>query len=148
MKISLNEAELNDLENFHTMEMDQETAKFIIPYTLEMHRGEFSKACNVYLSVSCDGNVIGFFILGKNNPRERSIEFRRLVVREKGHGYGQAAILALHEFCKLQYQANRIWLDVFDFNSRGRHIYEKLGYQQFGTQNHPKGVLILYEICI
>jgi RimJ/RimL family protein N-acetyltransferase len=64
-----------------------------------------------------------------------SVELRRIVVANKGLGIGQTAMSALQEYCSKTLQRGRIWLDVYVFNQRGnqrgRHAYEKLGYQLF-----------------
>jgi RimJ/RimL family protein N-acetyltransferase len=39
----------------------------------------------------------------------------------------------------------RIWLDVFEHNARGRHVYEKLGYRRFDSGELDGKPLLLYE---
>ncbi|MBO2649734.1 hypothetical protein I6M51_10365 [Shewanella algae] len=39
----------------------------------------------------------------------------------------------MEEYCLNELNASRIWLDVFDINEVGRHIYQKLGYCEFDT---------------
>jgi RimJ/RimL family protein N-acetyltransferase len=73
------------------------------------------------------------------------VEFRRVVVADKDKGIGQLAIAAMERFCRAELERKRIWLDVFESNHRGRHVYEKLGYQRFGESSHPGGKLLLYE---
>jgi ribosomal protein S18 acetylase RimI-like enzyme len=36
----------------------------------------------------------------------------------------------IEEYCINKLKRNRIWLDVFEINKRGIHIYEKQGYQK------------------
>ncbi|MBW4654372.1 MAG: hypothetical protein KME20_15250 [Kaiparowitsia implicata GSE-PSE-MK54-09C] len=55
------------------------------------------------------------------------------------------AIAAMEDFCQAQLRRTRIWLDVFESNSRGRHMYEKLGYERCGESNHESGMLLLYQ---
>ena len=74
-----------------------------------------------------------------------SVEFRRVVVSDKGKGVGQSAITAMEQFCRTQLQRTRIWLDVFEYNNRGRHIYEKLGYERYGESDHEGRRLLLYQ---
>ena len=71
------------------------------------------------------------------------VEFRRIVVSCRGIGIGQAAIPAMEVYCREQLHCRRIWLDVFDSNPRGRHIYQKLGYRLFDT-GELEGRKLLY----
>ena len=91
------------------------------------------------------GQFAGFIILALD-PDGKSVEFRRIVVSAKGRGVGQTAISEMEKFCKSELRRERVWLDVFEYNRRGRHIYEKLGYRQYGSIAHESGkLLLLYE---
>jgi RimJ/RimL family protein N-acetyltransferase len=48
-------------------------------------------------------------------------------------GYGSDAIRALLDFGFGELRLERIWLDVFDDNARGRHVYERIGFTYEGT---------------
>jgi RimJ/RimL family protein N-acetyltransferase len=56
------------------------------------------------------------------------IEFRRLAITEKGHGYGTHALRLVKDAAFGEFGARRIWLDVYDFNERARSIYEAEGF--------------------
>ena len=114
------------------MDQERDTRDHITLYTLVEHRREFANADTIYLSICENSGLVGYFILALDAD-PGSIEFRRIVVSAKGAGLGQAAIPAMEAYCAEQLQRQRIWLDVFDSNSRGRHIYQKLGYRQFDS---------------
>jgi RimJ/RimL family protein N-acetyltransferase len=48
-------------------------------------------------------------------------------------GYGSDAIRALLDFGFGELRLERIWLDVYDDNARGRHVYERIGFTLEGT---------------
>jgi RimJ/RimL family protein N-acetyltransferase len=98
----------------------------------------------VYLRIIADDKLKGFVMLALD-PDQSSVEFRRIVVSTKGLGIGQSAIAKMEEFCRVELGRSRIWLDVFEYNHRGRHIYEKLGYRRFGESVIDGNVLLLYE---
>ena len=79
------------------------------------------------------------------DPDNTSVEFRRIVIAQKGMGLGQAAIHAMEGYCRERLGRSRIWLDVFDFNQRGQHIYEKLGYRRFAKSELENNVLFFYN---
>ena len=124
-------------------EQANETRYSIIPYTLKAHLEAFNDPVIDYLSVCSNEDIVGFFILAKTS--ETDIEFRRLVISIQGMGYGQRAIPLMETYCRTQFNAKRIWLDVFADNSRAQHVYIKLGYQAFDTVKHNDKILVLME---
>ena len=133
----------NEINTFVEFEQNAETAEFIIPYSLIEHRQAMSEKRNVYLSIYLNKQLVGFFILvtGINE----SIEFRRIVIDAKARDIGQKAIQLMEQYCQQRLSAKQIWLDVFSFNKRGVHVYRKLGYKQFATEEYQGKELLLFE---
>lgn len=142
--IELQKATLEDVPAFVAMEQSMDTKEFIIPYSRAEHEQKMSDPNLVYLKIVDDEVLVGFFILALDADG-RSIEFRRIVVAAKGRGVGQLAIAQMENFCRARLDRTRIWLDVFEHNQRGRHIYEKFGYEKYGETAHGSGRLWLYE---
>lgn len=63
----------------------------------------------------------------------RSIEFRRIVITEKGSGYGKATVGLVQELAFQTHNAHRLWLDVKAQNHRARSVYEACGFSIEGT---------------
>ncbi|HEV8546308.1 MAG TPA: GNAT family protein [Candidatus Limnocylindrales bacterium] len=55
---------------------------------------------------------------------------------DTGRGYGSDALAALLDFGFTELRLERLWLDVYDFNERGRHIYERAGFVLEATLRH------------
>ncbi len=72
-----------------------------------------------------------------------SVEFRRVVIDEQQRGVGQTAIRLMEQYCAQDLKRQRIWLDVYAANARGRHIYEKLGYTLFNKSSDE--TVLYYE---
>lgn len=51
-------------------------------------------------------------------------------------------------YCTRILQANRIWHDVFEANTRGLHTYQKLGYKVFKTENLNSKALLYMDKAI
>ena len=51
----------------------------------------------------------------------------------------------MEEYCRERLGRSRIWLDVFEFNQRGQHIYQKLGYRRFDQGEVEGKVLFFYD---
>ncbi len=142
--VVVREAKIDEIPRFVEMEQAKGTAEFIIPYSLGDHLAKFNKQDIVYLSIIDEGRLAGFIILAID-PDGVSVEFRRIVVSAKNKGIGQSAIRAMEDYCRAKFRCKRIWLDVFEFNERGRYIYEKLGYTQFKKGKHDGKSLLYYQ---
>ncbi|RZV48875.1 MAG: N-acetyltransferase [Pseudomonadales bacterium] len=142
--IELRDTVADELATFCEMDRDADTREHITLYSLKEHQREFERADIVYLSIYAASKLAGYFILALD-PDSRSVEFRRIVVSAKGSGIGQAAIAAMETYCIERLQRQRIWLDVFESNSRGRHIYQKLGYRQCDNAESDGRNLLLMQ---
>ncbi len=130
------------------MEQQNDTARFIIPYPFAKHQSEMAKENITYLSIyDVNSNeqktLAGFIILALDNLP--NIELRRIVIAHKGNGLGQLAMLACEAYCKATFDCPRIWLDVFEDNLRGQHIYNKLGYRVFKQDVYQTKKLLFLE---
>jgi RimJ/RimL family protein N-acetyltransferase len=139
--IKLNEGFIKDIIR---MENNSDTSEFIISYNHDKHIAELKNPLNSYLGIYENGRLLGFFIIGIENEGKR-IEFRRIVIEKKGLGYGQKAIIELENYCTALWNTDTIWLDVFDYNQRGIHIYKKLGYKTIGEKLFGDRKLIIME---
>ncbi|MGD8430086.1 MAG: GNAT family N-acetyltransferase [Ectothiorhodospiraceae bacterium] len=136
------EEELTELAR---MEQASDTLPFIVPYTLERHRLAFARDDVDYWSIcGPEDQLLGFAIVALDTDGE-SVELRRIVVAEKGRGYGREAMVRIGRLCAAEYGRRRIWLDVFNFNERGRRLYETLGYRFLREEPHERGALRVYE---
>ncbi len=132
-------------ELIHVFNMEQgEAHPFIIPYTLEQHREKLQHPDMIYKSIRKGKQMAGFLILVLD-PDGRSVEFRRIVISRPEQGYGKQVITMVDEICRKELQRNRIWLDVFETNSRARHVYSRCGYKPFGKSEYEGRTLLLYE---
>lgn len=81
-------------------------------------------------AIMADGEMVGEVVINEIDMRNRSGGFRIAVwyPRNRNRGYGsQAAQLIIdHAFRTLGF--NRIELEVYAFNPRARHVYERLGF--------------------
>ena len=51
-------------------------------------------------------------------------------------GYGSDALRVLLDFGFGELRLERMWLEVFEFNERARHVYERLGFLHEATFRH------------
>jgi RimJ/RimL family protein N-acetyltransferase len=83
------------------------------------------------------GDLVGEAVLNEWDPGSSSASFRTLIGpagRDRGLGTESARLLLGYAFERLD--LHRVGLEVFDFNPRARHVYEKVGFVHEGTRRH------------
>lgn len=82
------------------------------------------------------GTYVGEVVLNELDADNRSCSFRIALVgpRAFGRGYGTEAtrLVLRHAFAAVG--VHRVQLEVYDFNPRARHVYEKVGFVHEGTK--------------
>lgn len=143
--ISLRPSRKEELDIFDDMDRQAHARNFVVQTGIEKHRKYFNDPGIAYLSIEdASGEFCGYFILAPEADRE-SVEFRRILIDREKRGIGQAAITAMEGYCKNNFKVNRIWLDVYEDNEIGIHVYEKLGYTRYGEERVDGRKLYLYE---
>lgn len=106
------------------------------------HQRDFKDRDIIYLSIENNGDLAGFFILALSHVK-KEVECRRVLIEQHHRGIGQLAIIKMENYCSEVLCLNTIWLDVYEDNVKGIHIYEKLGYKII-KQDKYKGRNLLY----
>lgn len=124
----------SDLDEVLHLESEQENRSLILPWTHQQHRDACSDPDLAHLVIETrhEHRLVGFLLLAGRESVHRSIEFRRIVIAEKGKGYGKEALGLVKQIVFEQWNAHRLWLDVFDFNQRARHVYASQGFIEEG----------------
>ena len=126
-QISLRKTEEKDLDYVLAAEQDPANRMFVIPWSRDEHRQALVKPDLAHLIVQGD-RELGYVILaGLQDPNE-TIEFRRIVITEKGKGFGKRAVQLVKELAFDRYRANRLWLDVKEGNQRAQSLYKAQGF--------------------
>ncbi|MBD2519882.1 GNAT family N-acetyltransferase [Nostoc sp. FACHB-973] len=76
---------------------------------------------------------VGYVILAGLLDSNQSIEFRRIVITEKGKGYGKVTVQMIKQLAFETYKAHRLWLDVKVQNKLAQAVYKKSGFVVEGT---------------
>ncbi len=143
--ISLRPSLTGELPEFLQFDQQPHASNFVLQIDLSVHEGYFQDPNITYLTIlRNEEKAVGYFILVQESANN-SVEFRRIVIDQNETGIGQLAIEKMEQYCQDSLSAKRIWLDVFDDNHKGIHIYEKLGYQFFKNQDYEGRNLLLYE---
>lgn len=138
----------DELPRAHAMSLAEDAREFIIAGTLDRLRGDYDAPDIELLAIvetaaEADG-LAGYFVLVLE-PDGAGVECRRIVVGRKNRGIGKRAMALLDRYCREVLDRRRIWLDVYDFNARGRRVYESSGYRYTGRAERDGKTLWYYE---
>jgi diamine N-acetyltransferase len=134
-RISLRRTAESDLAAILQLEQDEENRAYIIPWTYDQHRAACSnpELAHWVIETKHESALIGFLLLAGRANAHQSIEFRRIVIADKGKGYGKEALKLVKRVVFEQWKAHRLWLDVFEYNHRARHMYAAEGFMEEGV---------------
>lgn len=83
---------------------------------------------------NASGELVGEAVLNEWDEENESCNFRTFVgAAGRGRGLGTEASRLVIEHGLTTMGLHRISLEVYDFNPRARHVYEKLGFVHEGT---------------
>ncbi|WP_138504796.1 GNAT family N-acetyltransferase [Nostoc sp. PA-18-2419] len=121
-----------DLDYIVAAENVDENRQYIIPWSREQHLQAILNSNIAHLIVKKEIRV-GYVILAGLLDSNQTIEFRRIVITEKGKGYGKATVEIVKQLVFETYNAHRLWLDVKVQNKLAQAVYKKSGFVVEGT---------------
>ncbi|MCY8378819.1 GNAT family N-acetyltransferase [Bacillus haynesii] len=108
--INLRYSTVNDLEFVCELEADQENARFIIPWSMYIHKKALEDKDILHLIIEerTSHEPVGYIIIdGLENPN-KSLELRRITIAKKGKGYGKEALKIIKNWAFHVFNANRL----------------------------------------
>ena len=118
----------SDLAYIHRLEHDPKNAPFINPWTRRQHQEAMNNRDCLQLIAESGGRRVGFVLLRGLKDREKTVEFKRIVIESKGAGYGRQAVRLLQDTAFRTFKARRLWLHVKGFNHRAKKLYDSEGF--------------------
>lgn len=134
-RLVISEALESDIYTIIEMELDKENSDFVWSGTFDEHREEIHSPdfrLFVFKKKEQPNKIVGF-ALCKLDFKSEIFELRRIVVTEKGIGYGKEVMRALLKYAFESCAVNRFWLDVYPDNTIGVQLYESLGLHKEGV---------------
>jgi diamine N-acetyltransferase len=130
MNVRLRRTGEGDLDFVLAAEEAEENRHFVGQWTRAEHGGALSNPDLAHLVVETvgDSRPVGYVIMAGLADANRSGEFRRVVITEKGKGYGREVLRAVKRMAFEELKAHRLWLDVREHNERARRLYESEGF--------------------
>lgn len=140
-------SKVEDLDKIIEMESNRENSRFVYNWNKEKHIEVINSKTWMHISIrkkDCK-SLIGYILLDGINSEHETIELTRIVISEKGKGYGKQSIRVIKELCFEKLGCHRLWLDVFDYNSRAIALYKSEGFIQEGILRECKKIDNVYQ---
>ncbi|NJL45281.1 MAG: GNAT family N-acetyltransferase [Leptolyngbyaceae cyanobacterium SM2_3_12] len=152
--VALRGTQLADLPFVLGAERHPDNRAYIGQWSYERHSAAITAPDEAHLIIECleDGHPVGYAILMGLTDAHQTLHLKRIVVTEKGQGYGRLALGQLQHMAFETYQTHRFWLDVKTFNPRARHLYESVGFVLEGCLREalktPNGYQSMYLMAM
>ena len=130
VRVRLRPTMQSDLAFVLSLERDPENLPYITPWERIQHEAaiRFPDFRHFIIETGAGLDPGGFLILiGCRNPHG-SIELKRMVVRDKGRGFGRSALRVAKKIAFDDLGAHRFWLDTKKRNVRARGLYDSEGF--------------------
>lgn len=144
-KVKIRNLKRPDLPLLVKWKNDPEIADLVrggpINTSFEIENRRFDRGLNEHDTVrliveTIDGKPIGFISVSEIDKENQKAEIGMLIGERDfwGQGYGSDSLITLlmHLFVELGF--NRIGLEVFEYNTRAKRAYEKIGFKVEGIQ--------------
>jgi RimJ/RimL family protein N-acetyltransferase len=127
-KVTIRESKPEEM--IQIISFEKSNAPFVESYTFERHLALLNDSDCLHLSIYKKENemLVGHMICFGLSGSHRALELRRITISEKGMGYGREALQLIKEYCFKELQFHRLWLDVYQENTRATALYESEGF--------------------
>lgn len=127
-------ATLDDIPAILALERTPMAREFVGQWSEDRHRATLA-GCDAryFVSETEWGEVQAYAILRGLHETSRAIELKRIVVAVPECGLGRRMLKELMRIAFRELGAHRLFLDVYEDNTRARHLYESLGFQYEGV---------------
>jgi len=132
--ITLNLTKYEDIDRVLEIENSGDNRDFIFSWTKERHYECIRNKDELHLTIRTnnDNRVIGYILLADIQNENKSINFRRIAISEKGKGYGRESLRLIKKLSFEKYLCHRLWLDVYEDNINAIKLYESEGFLREG----------------
>ncbi|MEB3887206.1 GNAT family N-acetyltransferase [Lyngbya sp. CCY1209] len=130
MNVRLRSTRVEDLEFVVGAENHPDNCDFVSQWSRAEHEAALSDGNKKHFIVE---NVkttepVGYVILEDVRSPHKSVCLKRIVMTEKGKGYGRETLRLAKRLVFESLKAHRLWLDVKDYNTRAKLLYESEGF--------------------
>jgi len=115
-------------------EKEPSNAKYVLQWTKEEHSNALCNEDILHLIAEdiTTNKPVGYLIIAGLKNSDRNIELKRIVISDKGKGFGRETIKLVRKISFEYLNAHRLWLDVIYKNNIAQRLYESEGFVKEG----------------
>lgn len=134
-KVALRRSTAADISRLIAFEQHPANAPFIRLWTHAQHEAAIAdkNIGHFVVSEASSEKLIGHVILVGMENADLNLEFKRIVISEKGHGLGRDTVRAVKTLAFDELRVHRLWLEVLTQNIRARALYASEGFVEEGV---------------
>ncbi len=123
-----------DIDYIMKTESDPSNSPYVFQWTYDQHKAAMENPDILHLLIEDKetGEPSGYMIVAGVQSHHKSIELMRVAVSKKNKGFGRDSIKLLLDYSFNTLDANRVWLDVKEYNYSAQSLYKYLGFVQEG----------------
>lgn len=132
--IVLRNTQEGDLDFVINAEREPSNAQYVIQWTKEQHKDALFHDDMLHLTVEnkATNKPIGYIIMAGLTDPNRNVELKRIVISDKGKGFGREALKLVRKISFEYLNAHRLWLDVIYGNHGAQNLYKSEGFIKEG----------------
>ena len=125
------EVDLNFVVN---SEREPINSQYVGHWTKEQHLNALAEKDILHLIVedAITYKEVGYVIMAGLENLDHNIEFRRIVISDKGKGFGRETLKIVKKIVFNQLNGHRLWLDVREKNRKAQNLYQSVGFIKEG----------------
>jgi RimJ/RimL family protein N-acetyltransferase len=134
-RLRLRTANINDYDFINMAEQDEDCTPWVNNWPLHSRIEKFGDN-NFYQTIieTCEGQSIGFIDF-RDMLHETQVELKRIVITERGKGYGKEAMYLSQKFAFEVLNRDRLYLGTKVNNARAIHLYHTTGFSLVDPNN-------------
>lgn len=118
----------NDIPFVIAAERHPDNAPYIGQWDEQRHIDAIAAEDKAHFILEASSQPVGYFILiGLQDPN-RSVHLQRVVVTQKGNGYGRQIIQWVKQYAFERLRFHRLWFDVVKSNEKAKTLYLSEGF--------------------
>jgi len=134
-RLRLRTANIDDYDFINMAEQDADCTPWVNNWSLHTRIEKFGDN-NFYQTIieTCEGQSVGFIDF-RDMLHETQVELKRIVITERGKGYGKEAMHLSQKFAFEVLNRDRLYLGTKVNNARAIHLYHTTGFSLVDPNN-------------
>jgi RimJ/RimL family protein N-acetyltransferase len=118
------------------LSIEKANSDFVFIWPEERHIETINRMDEAHISIinTASRELVGYMILAGIGGDNRELEFMRMVIADKGKGYGRTSVRFIKKYCFEVLKYHRLWLDAYTDNERAIGLYSSEGFVHEGIK--------------